>query len=443
MSWPSAVATPRTIRAPSTRSPLRISTNCPSVSPGRNSTATGPPPGFSGAQVDARHASGRSLVVAGALAGSGCPLGARGLARGVAVQAEQLRAEAQRRRRNAQRVLGVGDLNPHVGGHPGQQLQVGVVDLDDDRVGHDVVGDLGREADLRDLAEEVPLRVGVHREPDGLPFLDLADVRLVHLAGELHPRKVLGDREQGRRLERRRHRLPHVVVAGDHDAVDRRADDRVLQVRLGLPERRLELRHLRHRLVEDRLGGLQFVLRDEPGLEQRPLALELDLAVEGGDLGAVELSPGFADGGFERGGVEGGEDLAVAHLTVEVAVQRRDDPGDLRADLDRGHGGQSARRGDALDDRSAVHERGRERRLPRVGPPEQSPSSRSHRRDCNPCHDDSHPFAHRNLLGAQDAPPPSAGAALAYDTTNEVSEFTAVLKPGSRRRPPRRAPAIG
>ena len=66
---------------------------------------------------------------------------------------------------------------------PGQQRQVGVADLDDHRVGHDVVGDLGREPDLRDLAEELAFREGVDREPDRLADLDLADVRLVDVAG--------------------------------------------------------------------------------------------------------------------------------------------------------------------------------------------------------------------------------------------------------------------
>ena len=56
-------------------------------------------------------------------------------------------------------------------------------------------------------------------------------------------REVVGDHEQHRRLERGGHRLAHVHVARDHDAVDRGRDDRVLEVHLGLVHARLRLGH--------------------------------------------------------------------------------------------------------------------------------------------------------------------------------------------------------
>ena len=115
----------------------------------------------------------------------------------------------------------------HLGGHAGEQLQVLVAHRDDHRVGDDVVGDLGGETDLRDSTDELAFREGVDGEAHRLRRLDLADVGLVDVAGELHAGEVLGDREQRRRLERRGDGLADVVVARHDDAVDRRADHRV------------------------------------------------------------------------------------------------------------------------------------------------------------------------------------------------------------------------
>ena len=71
----------------------------------------------------------------------------------------------------------------HRGGHAGLQLALGILGVDDRRVGDDVLDGRGRIADLLDDAVEGLALEGVDREADLLAFLDLADVGLVDGAG--------------------------------------------------------------------------------------------------------------------------------------------------------------------------------------------------------------------------------------------------------------------
>ena len=133
-----------------------------------------------------------------------------------------------------------------------------VVHGHDDGVGDDVLDDLRGLADLRDDAGEGLAREGVHRERHAVLQPDPADVGLVHADLDLHLREVLGDREEDRRLQARRHRLPDVHRSRDDHAVDRRADRGVLEIHLGLDESRLLLVHLGARRQQHRIGHAEL-----------------------------------------------------------------------------------------------------------------------------------------------------------------------------------------
>ena len=136
------------------------------------------------------------------------------------------------------------DLDVDVRRHARLQLQLGVRHVDDRRVGDDVLLDDRLQPHLRHRADEVVGRVGVDAEGDVLARTDAADVRLVEVGDDLHLRQVGGEDEQRRRLHAGGDRLADVHVARDDQAVDRRGDDRVLEVDLVLVERGLRLRDL-------------------------------------------------------------------------------------------------------------------------------------------------------------------------------------------------------
>ena len=91
--------------------------------------------------------------------------------------------------------------------------------------------------------------------------LDAADVGLVDVGVDLHLGQVLRDREQRGGLQAGRDGLPHVHGARDDDAVDGGADDRVLEVELGLAQSRLVLADLGDGRQELGLGDLEGRLR--------------------------------------------------------------------------------------------------------------------------------------------------------------------------------------
>ena len=124
-----------------------------------------------------------------------------------------------------------GDRDRHVGGHAREELQVRIREVDDRVVGDDVLHRRRVHADLaHDALERSPSGKASTLNVTGLPRLDAADVGLVHLGVDLHLRQVLRDREDRRRLQRGGDGLADVDVARDDDAVDRRADHRVVEI---------------------------------------------------------------------------------------------------------------------------------------------------------------------------------------------------------------------
>ena len=116
----------------------------------------------------------------------------------------------------------------------------------------------------------------------------IAHIRLVDARENLHARKVGGDHKERRCLHAGRDRLTDIHIARDHDAVDWRLDDGVLEIDLILVERRARLRHLR-------LGGAQLGLRRALGdLGGIQLALWDQLAA-GQLTGAAELYAGVVE----------------------------------------------------------------------------------------------------------------------------------------------------
>ena len=97
--------------------------------------------------------------------------------------------------------------------------------------------------------------VRVDRERDRHAGPDLADLRFVHASIDLQLTQVGREHEELCDVHARLHGLADVHLPVDDDAVDRRADDRVAQVELGLVQvrfRRLE-RLLRRRRAD--VGG--------------------------------------------------------------------------------------------------------------------------------------------------------------------------------------------
>ena len=93
----------------------------------------------------------------------------------------------------------------------------------------------------------------VTTEARGLPGPNHAHVGFIDARPRLHLRQVFRNDEKRRRVHAGRNGLTHIDVAQDDDAGDRRGDDGVVQVDLGLIERR-------DRLIVGRLGGLELRL---------------------------------------------------------------------------------------------------------------------------------------------------------------------------------------
>jgi hypothetical protein len=89
---------------------------------------------------------------------------------------------------------------------------------DEGRVVHDVVLHLRGIPHLDHVTGELPPAVGVDGEAHPLPLPHAADVCLRDPGVNLEPAEIARDEEE-RRVEARGHRLSHIHVAGDHDAV--------------------------------------------------------------------------------------------------------------------------------------------------------------------------------------------------------------------------------
>ena len=125
------------------------------------------------------------------------------------------------------------------------------------------------------MPRNVSVGIGVHPECDDLVRADAADVGLIEVRHDLHLGQVRGEDEQRRRLHAGGDRLADVDAARNHQAVNRRLDDRVLQVDLVLVDRGLRLRRPAPRLVivaccdslrparcPRDLGGIEVALRE-------------------------------------------------------------------------------------------------------------------------------------------------------------------------------------
>src|SRR4029077_18621024 len=117
-----------------------------------------------------------------------------------------------------------------VGGHPGLQTEILIVDIDYDVIGHDILHIDRCETDLTDRTGKLISRVCIDRKGRLLPFGDAPDIRLADVGVDLHLRQIERDQKEVRCGKTGRDRLTNLYVSGDHDSVHRRANDRVLQV---------------------------------------------------------------------------------------------------------------------------------------------------------------------------------------------------------------------
>ena len=117
----------------------------------------------------------------------------------------------------------------------------------------------GRSAHLRHRALKHVVGKSVHGEVHRLADLDLPDVGLGNIGGDVHFGEVLDNGEQHRRVHGRVHGLAHVHFARDHDAAHGRGDYAVTEVGLGIVQR----------ASLDGDGGLGLVQRRDGGVVVR------------------------------------------------------------------------------------------------------------------------------------------------------------------------------
>ena len=163
-----------------------------------------------------------------------CEPGGRGSSRKPAAALRLLRRrrrESQRGVRHEQRIGHVRDRDFRRRGHTGLQQALGVVDAQDRLIGHDAIRRLRRAADLADLRRERSIRDTRRRGSSRacptrtLPMSASSTSTISFILV-----RSSGKREQRRRLKGRRHGLTGIDLPVEHDAADRRADDRFLDV---------------------------------------------------------------------------------------------------------------------------------------------------------------------------------------------------------------------
>jgi hypothetical protein len=248
--------------------------------------------------------------------------------------------------RDAQHVAHRRRIDVHVRRHLRPKAPLGIVDLEDHGIGHDVLIDLCVVPDLRDPAAKFILRVRVDVEARHLPDLHAPDVRLIDVCLYLHLGQVLRDLEERGRLEGCGDCLPNIVLTIDDDTVDGGEDLRVTQVRHRLRKRGLGLLDLRARRLVCSLCRVDVGLRSESGVQEPALALILDARIVGLHLRPRDVRTPLLDLCLERCRIELRQKLALLHGAIEVGVEARDDARDLASDLDVRDGGEGAGRGD-------------------------------------------------------------------------------------------------
>ncbi len=100
--------------------------------------------------------------------------------------------------------------------------------------------------------------IGIDGKGHGIVARDLPDIGLVDLRLDLHMIEVLGDGEQLRCLEARRHGLPDLDRPVDDDAVERGADIGALEIDAGAVQRRLVQRDIGLGVFELCLGAIDI-----------------------------------------------------------------------------------------------------------------------------------------------------------------------------------------
>ena len=181
---------------------------------------------------------------------------------------------------------------------------------------------------------------------------DLADIGLIDRRDDTHLPEVGGYGEENGGLKGRRHGLARVDVPGDHDPVDRRMDDRVVEVRSGYRARgflgcqvRFRRRGALHgkarsgtRIIEILVGQRPSRVKlVEPGVVVRSM-VAVDLRLFQGCARAGQSRQHLSLLGHERLSVEACKHLTGLDAIVVVNLDRRHATADLRANLDGGDG---------------------------------------------------------------------------------------------------------
>ena len=213
------------------------------------------------------------------------------------------------------------------------------------------------QPDLRHGPFEHVVRIGVYGEGRPLPVLHAADVGLVHVGDHAHPAQIVGNREERRGLEARRHGLTFLDLAADHDSVDRSGDRRIAQV---LPY----LEHIGLRLVVSAFGLVIVVLRRfEVRIADHALVMQ---PLDPGEVFLLILVFGLVR--FQRGRarlqlclqrrtVYLGDHFALLNDRVVVDVNAVDDARYLRTYLDLDDRLDRTGGGHAVNERSPTHGR--------------------------------------------------------------------------------------
>jgi len=187
--------------------------------------------------------------------------------------------------------------------------------------------------------------------------------------------EIVGDSKQSRRLERGGNRLADIHVARDHNTVDGRTDDGVVQVDSDLIDRCLSLRHLCLVDLELRYGGIvrglrgvQITLRGQFAFAQLACSRQSAVRVLNADLGLgkirlrryeIRLRLIHRRSEFIR--IELGDHLPGFNFRIEIGEELVDGSRYLAAHLHCDSRLQRAGRRDNLRDISSLHGCGHKR----------------------------------------------------------------------------------
>ena len=113
-----------------------------------------------------------------------------------------------------------------------------IINGDDGVVGDNIIHGGGRFTDLDNFPLKHVVGKRVHGEFSRLAGFHLANVRLGNAGINVHLCQVVGDGKQHRRIERRRDRLADIELARNNNAINRRINRAVVQVRPRIFQRR-------------------------------------------------------------------------------------------------------------------------------------------------------------------------------------------------------------